>query len=274
MFFIGRGTGGERDGGVVEIGRSEFHWPPMEASEATSVRTGTILRSFSIGIWCVALPILAFLFPTPQLRYLLRATHPRPNACSTCGYDLRASPERCPECGNAARKQLPVLPRGNRRGRRCVWILASLALVVILRRPGPLKDGPLFALIYLGRDFAILVNPTIKDVRFVCFRSHDPCHCTSFTCEQSGPRLKFEGGYSPGWEESINLDDHSRERILGFGSVLNNRHSRGDYIWHPFPSWTLVTHFATWPAPIACLAMAILRGRKRLDLGNETGTGK
>ncbi len=47
---------------------------------------------------CLILPGLSF---RRRLRRLHRA---RLNLCARCGYDLRASPERCPECGAVAKK--------------------------------------------------------------------------------------------------------------------------------------------------------------------------
>jgi hypothetical protein len=45
---------------------------------------------------------LCALLPARQLARLVRKqVRRRRGACPTCGYDLRASPERCPECGNA-----------------------------------------------------------------------------------------------------------------------------------------------------------------------------
>ena len=51
-----------------------------------------------VPFWSVAL-VLAGVFAL-----LIRLTRPRltPGLCATCGYDLRASPDRCPACGAPA----------------------------------------------------------------------------------------------------------------------------------------------------------------------------
>jgi hypothetical protein len=61
------------------------------------------------NVWCAAAPhwFLLSLLATPaawrtasRVRRTLRY---RAGHCATCGYDLRASPERCPECGSIPR---------------------------------------------------------------------------------------------------------------------------------------------------------------------------
>jgi hypothetical protein len=63
-------------------------------------------------IWPIA--ILAAILPA---LWLARARRSRKRVvaglCSNCGYDLRASPERCPECGTPARSPGGALPPTN-----------------------------------------------------------------------------------------------------------------------------------------------------------------
>ena len=63
--------------------------------------TVTLGRERYMPIWPLALA--AAVFPVGRLAAVLRRrlTIP-PGHCRRCGYDLRATPERCPECGTPA----------------------------------------------------------------------------------------------------------------------------------------------------------------------------
>ena len=60
-----------------------------------------------LEMWYLDIPFwfLTLAFALLPARWLMKRfrTGPRScNLCPTCGYDLRATPERCPECGTAA----------------------------------------------------------------------------------------------------------------------------------------------------------------------------
>jgi len=80
-------------------------------------------------LWvCVlaALPIPIFRFRTARQRRRRLGT----GGCLNCGYDLRASPERCPECGAAPPPVDPAPPR--RRLGRAIMLASALLCVALL----------------------------------------------------------------------------------------------------------------------------------------------
>lgn len=65
----------------------------------------TIYIGFTTPDWLMligfsALPLLA------TIRLLLRDRRRRRGSCARCRYDLRASPDRCPECGTPIPRRL------------------------------------------------------------------------------------------------------------------------------------------------------------------------
>jgi hypothetical protein len=82
----------DADGYVSALRR--MRWPPTSRSVAFSFscRGGAALALGAVS-W------LAWMLP-PILFRRFRAAHPsRTGLCANCGYDLRASKDRCPECG-------------------------------------------------------------------------------------------------------------------------------------------------------------------------------
>ena len=62
------------------------------------------LRSASGLKWAIPVALVATLRWVPWLR---RRRARRAGRCENCGYDLRATPDRCPECGAAVRSRVP-----------------------------------------------------------------------------------------------------------------------------------------------------------------------
>lgn len=82
----------------VEIGRREALQISWSHSDAYS-------EGVHLPYWMLAtatiLASAAFMIPTLlAIRKLTRARRISSDLCAYCGYDLRASPDRCPECGS------------------------------------------------------------------------------------------------------------------------------------------------------------------------------
>ncbi len=67
---------------------SEAAWPQPVGAYVFVLTIASLLSLGAIAAWVFSL--------FQHRRALKRATY---HLCPTCGYDLRATPDRCPECG-------------------------------------------------------------------------------------------------------------------------------------------------------------------------------
>jgi len=73
------------------------------------VKPGQGLLGIVIGKWLVVSAcVLVGLIVIRSLSRSYRWFHPRSSNCGVCGYDLRATPTRCPECGTEQALRRPM----------------------------------------------------------------------------------------------------------------------------------------------------------------------
>jgi hypothetical protein len=72
--------------------------PVPSAKNETYIPLGTVI----FPLW---LPFSAVLIFIGLLRWFRKANRIAPGVCPACGYDLRATPDRCPECGTIPTKK-------------------------------------------------------------------------------------------------------------------------------------------------------------------------
>jgi hypothetical protein len=90
------------------LSASAFHGS-YERSEWPAVAKTYLKLTFIVPYW----PLAAMFGLAPTIwicRYVVRRSHRRSGRCPSCGYDLRATPDRCPECGAAVVRSGPAIP--------------------------------------------------------------------------------------------------------------------------------------------------------------------
>ena len=101
---------GGRPGTVGQAGRWGFYYgwgywedpnPPAGPPKYGSMRF-VVVPAWAVALLLAVLPAVA---ARRELRLSLGRRRRAERQCERCGYDLRATPDRCPECGLAAEKR-------------------------------------------------------------------------------------------------------------------------------------------------------------------------
>jgi hypothetical protein len=79
-----------------------FQWDDSLWRVRTRTFSTSVDHVFAAPYWAVCTLFCLPLAPS-IVRYIIGRTRARRGLCPHCGYDLRASPQRCPECGSLVR---------------------------------------------------------------------------------------------------------------------------------------------------------------------------
>ena len=112
---------------VVEVDTPFFEYRVWDMVRDTSIgHVRELDRNLYLPLWELAL-LTAVLPVTWFVRQRRRRRLQRVGHCGRCGYDLRATPQRCPECGARAPGTDRIPP--SRRPRIVVWPSAGLRTI-------------------------------------------------------------------------------------------------------------------------------------------------
>ena len=96
----------ERDG--MFFVDSHFRWQVLgfaaDRQQPPGFDDGVMQWDMRMPFWMLV-AILGVMPMLTGLRWFRRLRSPRLGLCPFCGYDLRATPERCPECGQASKNE-------------------------------------------------------------------------------------------------------------------------------------------------------------------------
>ena len=90
-------------GGLIVISVALVLWRQLHTTVGIAVLAGLIHLAACGLAPPLAFPVV-FLFDVLMIAISIPRRKPRAGLCQTCGYDLRATPDRCPECGTPAAK--------------------------------------------------------------------------------------------------------------------------------------------------------------------------
>jgi hypothetical protein len=92
--------------------RGTARFPERQPDGAIDYGSPVTFTSVAIPCWSLA-ALLAFVPAFAGIRGWIKRRELQPGACPSCGYDMRATPDRCPECGQTPEQMREPATQGS-----------------------------------------------------------------------------------------------------------------------------------------------------------------